>query len=179
MKIATAAILAGGAVVAACGGGNGTEPPDRGSFQAAVTGDLTLDLGGTAVFGTEGDAFQGFGVALVSGPVGGDNSDLILIARDNTARPAAGTYEIVDATCTDCTADDFSAAYLHQVTLIDLGLYVSVSGTLTIDTSGAARVGGSFDFTATFFRKFGDVTAEDVALQGTFRAVPGTIPSPQ
>ncbi len=163
------------ATVAACGGGT-TEPGPQGSFQASVTGDLSLSLGGTAVFGQQEGG--GFVIAMEQGTVGGSSAELVMIGRDNPARPAAGTYEIVSGTCTTCTADDFSGLYLHQVTALDLGFYVSVSGSFTIDTSTDERVAGSFDFSASSFILSGDVTATDVSLQGTFSAVPGTIPSP-
>jgi len=178
MRVVGLAVCAVAAAVAACGGET-SAPPDQGSFQATVSGDLSLNLSGTAVFGTQGPDFEGFGIALVSGVVGQNNSDYILMARDNTARPAAGEYEIVDVNCTGCTADDFSAVYLHQLTLFDIGVYTSLSGTLTIESSSAEQMTGSFTLTATAFVISGDVTAEDVSLQGTFRAVPGAIPSPQ
>jgi hypothetical protein len=164
------------AMVAACGG-NTTEPGPQGSFQASVTGDLTLSLSGEAVFGTQEGS--GFIIAMEQGNVGGSNADLVMIGRDSPDRPAPGTYEIVSGTtCEDCTSEDFSGLYLHQITALDLGFYVSLTGSFTIDTSTDDRVTGSFSFTATGFILAGDVTAEDVALEGTFSAVPGTIPSP-
>ena len=163
------------AMVAACGG-NTTEPGPQGSFQASVTGDLTLSLSGTAVFGLQEGG--GFVIAMEQGNVGGSSAELVMIGRDSPDRPAPGTYEIVSGTCTTCTSEDFSGLYLHQITALDLGFYLSLSGTLTIDTSTGDRVTGSFSFTGTSFILSGDVTAEDVALEGTFSAVPGTIPSP-
>ncbi len=162
------------AMVAACGG-EPTAPRPQGSFQASVTGDLSLSLSGEAVFGTQEES--GFIIAMERGNVGGSNADLVMIGRDSPDRPAPGTYDIVDAACGSCTAEDFSGLYLHQLTVLDLGLYLSGSGTLIIDTSTDDRVTGSFSFTATAFILSGDVTAEDVALEGTFAAVPGTIPS--
>ncbi len=163
------------AMVAACGGDT-TEPGPQGSFQASVTGDLTLSLSGEAVFGTQEGS--GFIIAMERGNVGGSSADLVTIGRDSPDRPAPGTYEIVDAACGSCTAEDFSGLYLHQLTVLDLGLYLTGSGTFTIDTSTEERVTGSFSFTATRLFNSGDVTAEDVALEGTFSAVPGSIPSP-
>jgi len=163
------------ATVAACGG-DPAEPGPQGSFQASVTGDLSLSLSGGAVFGHQEGG--GFVIAMEQGNVGGSSAELVMIGRDSPVQPAAGTYEMVSGTCLDCTPEDFSGLYLHQITVLDLGLYVSVSGTLSIDTSTAERVTGSFSFTATSFILSGDVTAEDLALEGTFSAVPGTIPSP-
>ena len=163
------------AMVAACGG-EPAAPGPQGSFQASVTGDLTLSLSGEAVFGTQEGG--GFVIAMERGNVGGSNADLVMIGRDSPDRPVPGTYEIVSGTCTTCTSEDFSGLYLHQITVLDLGFYLSLSGSFTIDTSTDERVTGSFSFTATSFILSGDVTAEEVALQGTFSAVPGTIPSP-
>lgn len=163
------------AMVAACGGST-TEPGPQGSFQASVTGDLTLSLSGEAVFGTQEES--GFIIAMEQGTVGGSSADFVMIGRDSPDRPAPGTYEIVSGTCTTCTSEDFAGLYLHQITVLDLGLYWSLTGSFTIDTSTEERVAGSFSFTATFRILLGDVTAEDVVLEGTFSAVPGTIPSP-
>ena len=181
MRVVRSAVTAAVAVAVACGG-NGTAPPDQGSFQATVSGDLSLSLSGTALFGTEGADFEGFGIALTSGQVGQNNSDLVLIARDNTARPVAGTYDILEiagVSCPDCTADDFTSIYWRQLTAVDVAFLTSVSGTLTIDESAAEQVSGSFTFTASALVSSGDLESVDsVMVQGTFRAVPGTIPSP-
>ena len=162
-------------MVAACGGDT-TAPGAQGSFQASVSGDLALSLSGAAVFGLQQGG--GFVIAMEQGNVGGSSAELVMVGRDSPQRPGPGTYDIVSGSCTTCTAEDFSALYLHQLTALDLGFYLSVSGSFTIDTSTDERVTGSFNFTATDFILSGDVTASDLTLQGTFSAVPGTIPSP-
>jgi hypothetical protein len=157
----------------ACGDGTGPEP---GTFSATVSGDLSLTLSGEAVFAAdtiEGNAL--FAIALIRGDVGTTDNDIILIGRETLARPGSGAYPIVSGFCTDCSADDFDAA-LAIVRADDLGAYVSESGTLTISSSSADRIVGSGTMTLTAFISFQD--AQDIAIELSFEAVPGELPSP-
>lgn len=180
---ATVLLAALGLVALACGGDstgpdgdNGEEP--RGTFQATVSGDLSLILSGEAVFGTQTQqGSSAFAIALLSGVLGQDGSDIIFIGRDNPAAPGLGTYPIHSASCGTCTADDFAGAYVHQVTVLDLGTFVSDTGSFTISAASADTLRGTFDFTTSAFLVFGSVTADSVRLLGTFTAVAGQIPS--
>jgi hypothetical protein len=159
--------------VAACG--ESTAPTPRGTFQATVSGDLSLNLSGEAIHGTveiQGDTV--FVLAMVRGTPGADNSDLVTVGRDNPATPAPGAYPIFSGDCIDCTADDFTAAYLHQVTLADFGFFVSDTGAFTVATAIGDTLQGSFAFAATLTFPLGD---DSVALEGTFTAVPGDVAS--
>ncbi|UCF40807.1 MAG: hypothetical protein JSW43_00230 [Gemmatimonadota bacterium] len=175
-------LAAVGLAAPACGdtsgphNGNGNE--DRGSFQATASGDLNLSFSGEAVFGIQtADGSSAFVVALMHGTLGGDNSDYVFIGRDNTTAPGAGTYPIHPSTCGSCTADDFTAAYLHQVTVVDYGVFFSDTGTFTISAASADTLRGTFDLTTSAFLTIGSVTADSVRLQGTFTAVAGQVPS--
>jgi hypothetical protein len=175
-------LVAVGLAAPACGdddpaGPNGNESGIPGTFQASVTGDLTLSLSGGAVFGTltEGGS-SAFAIALVRGVLGQDNSDVAYIGRDNTAAPAAGSYPIHSATCGSCTADDFTGAYLHQVSLAEIGAFVSDTGAFTITSASADTLRGTFDFSASLAIGIG-VTADSVRLQGSFTAVAGQVPA--
>ncbi len=180
---ATVLLATLGLVALACGGDstgpdgdNGEEP--RGMFQATVSGDLSLTLSGEAVFGTqaEGGATT-FAIALMRGVLGQDGSDIIFIGRDNPTAPGAGTYPIHSASCVTCTADDFAGGYVRQVTLADLGIFVSDTGAFTIGAASADTLRGIFDFSTSAFLVFGSVTADSVRLEGSFTAVAGQIPS--
>jgi hypothetical protein len=174
-------LAAVGLAAPACGddttGPNGNGSGIPGTFQASVTGDLTLSLSGGAVFGTltEGGS-SGFAIALVRGVLGQSNSDVAYIGRDNNTAPAAGDYPIHSATCGSCTADDFTGAYLHQVSLAEFGAFVSDTGAFTITSASADTLRGTFAFSASLLIGSG-VSADSVRLEGSFTAVAGQVPA--
>ncbi len=172
------------AAIAGCGGGTGPgddpepETGSSGSFQATVSGDLALSLSGSAVFGVQTQqGQQAFAIGFIKGDPGSNDSDIIVIARNNTSTPGPGTYTIVSGSCTTCTENDFASGFLHQVTSLDFGIYLSESGSLTLESVSSELLQGFFSFTATAILKFGSVTAENLTIEGTFIAVPGDIPS--
>ncbi len=167
------------AAIAGCGGGTGpsddTEP--TGSFQATVSGDLALSFSGSAVFGVQTQqGQQAFAIGLIKGDAGSNDSELIVISRNNTSTPGPGTYTIVSGSCTTCTENDFACGFIHQVTSLDFGIYLSESGSLTLSSASSELLEGVFSFTATAFLTGGSVTAENLTIEGTFIAVPGDIP---
>jgi hypothetical protein len=152
---------------------------DPGFFQATVSGDLSLNLSGVAVFGTLTEqGSSAFAIALLSGAPGQDGSDVIFIGRDNPTAPGVGVYPIHSASCATCTADDFTGAYVRQVTVLNLGTFVSDTGSFVISTASADTLRGTFDLTTSAFLLFGSVTADSVRLQGSFRAIAGRVPTP-
>ncbi len=172
------------AAIAGCGDGTGPsndtelETGSSGSFQVTVSGDLALSLSGSAVFGIQTQQGQrAFAIGFIKGDPGSNDSDFIVIARNNTSTPGPGTYTIVSGSCTTCTENDFASGFLHQVTSLDFGIYLSESGSLTLESVSSELLQGSFSFTATAFLKGGSVTAENLTIEGTFIAVPGDIPS--
>ncbi len=153
------------AAIAGCGDGTGpsddTEPVtgSSGSFQATVSGDLALSLSGSAVFGVQTQQGQrAFAIGLIKGDPGSNDSDLIVIARNNTSTPVPGTYTIVSGSCTTCTENDFACGFIHQVTSLDFGIYLSESGSLTLESVSSELLKGFFTFTATDFLTGGSVT---------------------
>ena len=182
MRSRAAILLA--AVALACGG-DSTGPGDNGgsqlggTFQANVTGDLTATLSGPAVFGTVTDqGSTAFAIALLRGVLGEAGSDAIYLGRDNPAAPGVGDFPIHSASCVTCTADDFAGAYIYQPGLLDLGTFVSDTGSMTITAASADTLRGTFDFTTSVFLAFGNVAGIDsVRLVGSFTAVAGVVPT--
>lgn len=168
------------AAIAGCGGGTGPgDDPEQvtGSFQATVSGDLALSLSGSAVFGVQTQqGQQAFAIGLIKGDAGSNDSELVVISRNNTSTPGPGTYTIVSGSCTTCTENDFACGFIHQVTSLDFGIYLSESGSLTLSSVSSELLEGVFSFTATAFLTGGSVTAENLTIEGTFIAVPGDIP---
>ncbi len=120
------------AAIAGCGDGTG---PQAGSFQATVSGDLALSLSGSAVFGVQTEqGQQAFAIGFIKGDPGPNDSDIIVISRNSTSTPGPGTYTIASPSCTTCTENDFACGFFHQVTSLDFGIYVSESGSLTLES---------------------------------------------
>ncbi len=160
--------------MAGCGDGTG---PERGSFQATVTGDLSLSLSGDAVFGPQTQGGQtAFAIGLLDGDPSAPPYNAVVISRDNVAAPAAGTYGIEAGFCADCTPDDFVGGFVHLITQLDVATFLSDTGSFTLTTVTADRVEGTFRFTATAFLVVGEVNADSVRIEGSFTAVPGEIP---
>lgn len=166
-------VFVGSLVAAAIACGDGTGPA-AGTFTATVSGDLSLSLSGEAVFAVDTvDGTPLFVIALIRGDPQSTDNDVIVIGRQNTARPSSGTYAIVSGFCTDCGADDFDAG-LAIVRSDDFGAYVSESGTLTISSSSAERITGSATIVLSAFIEY--QSAENLTIQLTFEAVPGELP---
>ena len=141
---ATALVIAG-MLLAGCGDG-GTEPNAEGTFSATLTGDLTGSKSGKTEFIDEGDFIA---VAMTSG-VGASQVAFEL------AMPAGidpGTYDYNDGM--------FDAMLYAASSDQD---YYAVSGTLTIKSSSATSVSGTFNITLE--SDFG----ESVTYKGSFSA---------
>jgi hypothetical protein len=181
------------ALLAACGGdkdknitGTDTDPGpgpggnvgSLGSFTGASSGELSLALAGSAVFGraSEGLAADGFELGLgaftTTGGTGTPGSVVFFRAQD--ALPAAGTYEIFDATSGE-TPDDaqFSVGLRLRPAGESLGYFCQgTGGTLTVTSVSATRIKGSFSVQSACSRTG---SSEEVAVSttGQFDAAKG------
>lgn len=162
-------------LVPACSDSGG--PSNQGSSSVTVSGDLALNFAGRAVFGiaTQGEQ-QGFAIALERQGTSQIDRDVILLARLNTQRPAAGTYSIVASSCNTCTDDDFDAGFVLYRPSGDFAFFASESGTLTITVSTAERIVGTLSFDATWVLSSDNITARDITITASFTAVPGVLP---
>jgi hypothetical protein len=156
------------------------EPEDRGFYNAQVSGDgIGATISGSAVFGTavntsgvtewtlflwKGDAFTIF-----------NQFNVITMFRENLDRPPPGSYVLNDVASDSLTADDFVAAYAVSFGAA-YGVFFTGSGTLTVETSTAVEITGSFQLTGALDESRSiDIVAPTAQVTGTFRAVPGTI----
>lgn len=173
----TTRLLAAGlalAVGVACSETNG--PVDEGSFTGTVSGDISLALSGTSVFGvtTQGGR-QGFVIALDQKGATQFDRDVVVLGRFNTERPDVGTFTIIPGACTTCSPDDFDAGYVFQRANGESGFFISESGTLQITASSADQIVGSVSFQAVVLS--GGSGATNVTVTAQFRSVPGQVPS--
>lgn len=141
---ATALVLAG-MLVMGCGDG-GTEPAADGSFSGTLSGDLTGSKSGKTELIDEDGIFS---VQMTAG----SGSNAVHFGLMMPSDPDAGTYDVEDGF--------FDAALYSEATDTD---YYAVSGTLTITSSSATSVSGSFNITME--SDFG----ETVTFKGTFSA---------
>ncbi len=152
-RLAGLAVLSTGLFLAGCGGDGGGDVvgpgDDFGTFSVTVSGDINTTVSGSNALHTA-DFGPPWSVSL-------NSTEISLSIVKSSGRPEPGTYSL--------TAEGGETYALVQVESFS---GASVSGTLTINSSSANQVSGSFDFTA--------VTSAGVEMQitvtGTFEAVP-------
>jgi hypothetical protein len=119
-------------------------------------------------------------IFMLNGVFLGSDFDMIGFGREGSGTPIpVGTHTVLDATSNTLNDEDVTAAYMAGRSDNSLGVFGSVSGTLTITSSSSDRVEGSFNFSATMLLGGGDAMlgVEDLNISGTFVAGPGTIPT--
>ncbi|MFC1639876.1 hypothetical protein ACFL3B_03825 [Gemmatimonadota bacterium] len=171
------------AVALAVGGCKDSTGPSDANFTATITGDLELELEGEAIFGvTTSGGIDRWMIFLTAGQFMVDPDwDMIGISREASGTSiGVGTHTIVDAADDDLEAEDVAAAYmLGRHNGGSLGVFGSVSGTLTITAATSNVVTGNFSFSATMHAAVGDDARDlrDLMVTGSFTAEPGTIPA--
>jgi hypothetical protein len=141
-SLSTFAIAGGTAVAAAMG-----------SFTATVSGGLSAQLKGAAIFQdvyVTGDSTPS--LSWISLAAGGDPDHRLQLSRKALGAPAVGTYRITNAgdageSAGDRAPDEFGAMY-ERPRGDGSGSYSADSGSVTITSSSATRVIGRFTFTA-------------------------------
>lgn len=125
----------------ACGDSTPTNGDLPGTFSATVTGTVSATLTGTAV--STGNAATG-GWGLVLGP---GSPQVITFVTPGNDRPSPGTYSIIAFVGgAPSTEPVFVASIVAEPGVTS---YTSTgNGTLTIESSSAGRVSGSFSFEA-------------------------------
>ena len=164
------------AILSSCG--DPTAPPDQG-FSITVTGDVSDAIDGMgAVFDEVSVTSTADGVWTIDLSVGEPGSVEGVAFLFNGPRPAAGTYDLADASGGVPDAGRFFAAVtviVEQPTPASF-LGTSTTGTLTITESSGDVVRGEFSFEAdgVLFRPTGN-TDGVVTVEGTFVAASGEI----
>jgi hypothetical protein len=160
--------------VGACG--KSSTAPEVGSFEATVSGDLSVTLSGTAIFGV-GDYGPGDQWMVYMPRTTAAAFEVISVGPAESAmRLPAGTHEIVEAT----TAANGEVVGVYLSFSGQADVFGSTSGTLTITESSADVVRGNFTFTAaelTSGLTTIDPDGRQVTVSGEFVAIPGSVPS--
>jgi hypothetical protein len=177
-------------LLAACGGSDKTTGPNPGGNTAqkygtsttTSAGGVTTSVQGVALYGrlAEQAGEGGFQIALGSFATEGTFDNVVVIGRENSATPAAGTYALHDATGLgedeededEAPADAFQLIAVLQSAGRDL-LCAAKSGTLTVQSVGGGRMRGNYQATVTCVDMTNQQSTQ-TSLSGTFEAVDGT-----
>ena len=158
--LATAAVLLVATASTGCGDGTGPEgDADLGSFSVTVTGDAELTASGDGVF--HGPGAEGSWFATINSP------EISMTILSGSGRPSPGTHQLAGSG-EDGSFGEGETGISLQFQEGEVNFSgESDSGTLTIDSSSADRVSGSFSFDAV---SFGGEQIQ-VTVTGTFTAV--------
>jgi hypothetical protein len=121
-------------------GSNGDDqqiPSQQGTFQAKVTGAVTVEVTGTA---SSGAAAGRWGLAMTVTTTKAGGYSAITLVRNAAARPTEGDYTVGNA---DPESGDF-----YGSAVIDNVSFTGVSGSVSVVSSTEERVTGTFTFTA-------------------------------
>lgn len=162
----------------ACGGdddGVGPDPGEEpvGSFSATISGDVSASLSGEALHGETviDDETGDQGWVAVMGFQETETTSAIMLVR-LAGRPGPGTYSLDDLT----SGEGLDASEWGAFVVVATGGQsiafsgFSTTGTVTITSSSADHVEGSFTIQATGFAS-GSQTELSVTAQGEFEAV--------
>lgn len=161
------ALLAG--VLAACGSSDKvTAPVASGTYTATVSGAVTGQLSGRALFGTDAGASGQpiFGVLL------GDAASphAVLLYRSGNTQPAAGTYALQDSFTGQPAAGTWTALHMVDQGSGNVLAFFATSGSMTITQSSATRLSGTFNYVGKGYVSGGDTIPEAVTVTGNFDA---------
>ena len=140
----TSAIAAASLLAFGCG----ESGPEEGNFEATISGDMEVSISGNAIFGVSSEGgVERWMIFLLNGVFLGFDYDMIGFSREASATPIpVGTHTIVDAAADSLDDEDIGSAYMMERHNGSLGVYSSVSGTLTITSASAEEVTGNFSF---------------------------------
>jgi hypothetical protein len=176
MQLRTLLALAGLTIAAtACGGDKNSMGPDgdgpgASAYSATITGDVSRSLSGQAAFAVDNeDEDVGFGMAMARE----NATDGIFVMRRSPGVLAVGQHTVADQSAVEDESEIPANHLAVDVFLNEAGLSlfcVSTGGTLTVTSSSASRLKGSFQVTAACQDLLGEELSE-ITVTGTFDAV--------
>ncbi len=162
---------------------NGTGPDDddlaEATFEASVTGDMTAEFDGTAVFGeaTDPETGEDFWVLILTSGDSETTGRTIYFGREG-ARPGGGTISLANVEDDDPESGEVFALYFDY-TQGAYGLFASTGGTLTITHSSSDDMAGSFAIEAAGTVVQGNEAVDvEITITGTFNADNGSVGLP-
>jgi len=176
------AMLVAVAALAACGGDDdksGTGPDEGavlGNFSATLTGDIGGSLSGISAFASASSGeSQGFVLAMEDTLANSTASAALLFMKQTPAIPGVGAHDVVDF-------EDPEAGVKFGLfaAVIDAGgdewICTAREGTITVTSSTAQRIKGTFDVAAECVGVGAD-EPQAMTLSGSFDSRVGLVPS--
>jgi hypothetical protein len=141
-----------------------TDAGTAGTFDAAITGDVTASMVGSAIFAT---SFTGaFDLSMVDS----NQSQVLAVVRLNQeGRPGIGTYAIVPVPDEDDEAGPGFVA-LYQRAGEPAGVFWADSGEVVITSSTGTRIQGSLSFDGVGYFSADTLTERSISLTANFEA---------
>ncbi|TVQ65752.1 MAG: hypothetical protein EA363_13635 [Balneolaceae bacterium] len=166
-------------LVAGCGSDSPTGPKSSpGEWSAKVTGDVSTEMSGQAVFNSQGfDPITGTPGLLITLASASPRTGLgLFLVFPGDSRPGQAAYEVgqYDTSAENLIKQEQDPDRVYvQVLVPDEGgteLFFSVSGRVRITTSASNAIGGEFELTArtTDFENEGEKFVE---VKGDFAAI--------
>ncbi len=156
----------------ACSSDDPTDPGGgNGSFNATVTGGVTASFSGVAIQGEAQVEPGQQGWVLLLGDVSTGANSIFIVHFGS--RPTNGTYQLIDLIQGFVPGDWGSVLFLGDGTTISYAGF-SLHGTVTITSSSAELVAGTFDFQVSD----GGQPMVVVTVTGTFSAISGGVSLP-
>lgn len=138
-------------------------PEGEGSFTVTITGDISREFSGTAIFATNRDEDEeGFILMLTSDEE--EVARIILFELEVNTIPGKGTHPIDNYPDETTFYAWYGAIEHHEV-------FDSESGSMTVITSSDKRFDGSFQYNAVGWAEGDFETERKVNIKGNFEAV--------
>ncbi len=154
---------------------------EPGTFEASVAGDFEAQIDGVAVFIDYFDQFTGDRAFILG--FGSSNQEIMNIWVLRAGEyPGDGTYDIQPVDLEDMEQQDWFldvqefVSYSERMVDEQYELFITESGTVTLELTGDNTVTGEFEINATGFLIDQEGLAEEtsqVQITGSYNAVPG------
>jgi hypothetical protein len=156
---------------------------EPGTFEASITGDFETQMAGVAVFIDYVDQMTGERAFLLG--FGSSNQEIMNIWFLRAGEyPGDGTYDIQPVDFEDMQEEDWFlnvqefVSYSERMINEQYELFITESGTISLEMTGDFTITGEFGITATGYLMDEEGPVEEqetsqVQITGSFNAVPG------
>jgi hypothetical protein len=154
---------------------------EPGTFEASVTGDFEAQMEGVAVFIDYFDQFTGERAFILG--FGSSNQEIMNIWVLRAGEyPGDGTYDIQPVDFEDMEQEDWFlnvqefVSYSERMVEEQYELFITESGTVSLELTGDNTVTGEFEIAATGYLMDQEGPAEEgsqVVISGNYNAIPG------
>lgn len=143
-----------------------TGPEGEGSFTVTISGDISRQFSGSAVFAINKEqGEEGFALALAAGEDNEETLMLVSFFLVTGTPPGKGTYVIGESATETIFHSWYNATGEYNE------MFFAESGSITVNSSSNTRFAGSFQYTAKGWISGDYETEKEVNITGNFDAV--------